>query len=347
MSRVNLHPLEASSIAETSVEYQRKQWNALKNEINRLVNEANQTNICSILKQLFKQNIVHGTGLFTRSVIKAQAALPGHTSVYAALVSVINLWIEPVGILIGQRLISSFRRQYKSNEIAKCLSTIKFVAHLVNQNVLHEIIALQLLLFLLHNPSDDDVELAIEFVKECGQKLSQVNPRGLNSIFSTFKDLLKISSNERTQNMIEALFVLQKDKFKENPAISTGLNFVHENYQCTHMIPLECGEPVPFLAAFTYDPKYKEHEEQYKVIQKLFFQNCSDDEKYEEKYNVTRKIFFQKSSDDENESSSMDTNDENKSNLLDMDDEDDGKKAVGAIPCGIKNVKHDEPIVTN
>ena len=34
-----------------------------------------------------------------------------------------------------------------------------------------------MLVFLLENPSDDCVELAIGFLKECGQKLSQVSPR--------------------------------------------------------------------------------------------------------------------------------------------------------------------------
>ena len=39
-----------------------------------------------------------------------------------------------------------------------------------------------MLVLLLENPSDDSVELAIGFLKECGQKLSQVSPRGLDSV---------------------------------------------------------------------------------------------------------------------------------------------------------------------
>ena len=59
------------------------------------------------------------------------------------------------------------------------------------------------------------MELAIGFLKECGQKLSQVCPRGLDSIFTTLRNLLHESTlDKRTQYMIEVLFAVRKDKFK-------------------------------------------------------------------------------------------------------------------------------------
>ncbi|CAF3494792.1 unnamed protein product, partial [Rotaria sp. Silwood2] len=220
----------ATSSDKSSAEYQRAKWESLETNINLL-------------------NIVRGCGLFARSVIQAQSTSPALTSVYAALVSIINPWIEVIGELIVKRIISSFRRQYESNDKAKCSSTTKFIAHLVNQNVLHELIALQILVLLLENPSDDNVELAIGFVKECGQKLCQVNQRGLNSIFSTLKNLLNKS-----------------------------LNKLHENNQYTHMITLDACEPEPILDVFKYDEKYEEHEEQYNIIREMFFHKSSDDE---------------------------------------------------------------------
>jgi len=49
--------------------------------------------------------------------------------------------------------------------------------------------------------------LIIEFLNECGQKLLQVNPQGLDSIFSILKNLLDESSlNKTSQDMIEILF---------------------------------------------------------------------------------------------------------------------------------------------
>ena len=106
-----------------------------------------------------------------------------------------------------------------------------------------------MLVLLLENPSDDSVELAIGFLKECGQKLSQVSPRGLDSVFSTLRNLLHESSlDKRTQYMIEVLFAVRKDQFKAHPAVPTGLDLVEENDQYTHMLTLDdpC-EPEPML----------------------------------------------------------------------------------------------------
>ena len=55
-----------------------------------------------------------------------------------------------------------------------CVTAAKFLAHLVNQQVLHELVALELLTVLLEDPTDDGVEVAIGFLKESGQKLTEV-----------------------------------------------------------------------------------------------------------------------------------------------------------------------------
>lgn len=55
---------------------------------------------------------------------------------------------------------------------------------------LHEIVALQILMLLVEKPTDDSVEVAIAFLKECGEKLSEVSPRGVNSIFDTLRGIL-------------------------------------------------------------------------------------------------------------------------------------------------------------
>jgi len=115
-----------------------------------------------------------------------------------------------------------------------------------------------MLVLLLENPSDDSVELAIGFLKECGQKLSQVSPRGLDSVFSTLRNLLHESSlDKRTQYMIEVLFAVRKDQFKANPAIQPGLDLVDENDQYTHMLTLDdpC-EPEPMLGEMKYEINY-------------------------------------------------------------------------------------------
>lgn len=69
------------------------------------------------------------------------------------------------------------------------LAAVKFIAHLVNQQIVHELIALELLTLLLEKPTDDSVEVAVGFVTECGSLLQDLSPRGLHGeywILATF-----------------------------------------------------------------------------------------------------------------------------------------------------------------
>ena len=59
-----------------------------------------------------------------------------------------------------------FKRSFKRNDKPVCVAAIKFIAHLANQQVVHELLPLEILLLLLEVPSDDSVEVAIDFVKE-------------------------------------------------------------------------------------------------------------------------------------------------------------------------------------
>ncbi|CAF4153475.1 unnamed protein product [Rotaria sordida] len=139
-----------------------------------------------------------------------------------------------------------------------------------------------MLVSLLRNPSDDSVELAIELIKECGQKLSQGYPRILDSFFSTLKNLLHESSlDKRTLNMIEVLFAIRIDQFKANPPIPSGLGLVGEDDQYKHTISLHnpC-ELEPMLDVFQYDEQYEENEEKYKQIRRTILDetNVNEDE---------------------------------------------------------------------
>jgi pre-mRNA-splicing factor CWC22 len=107
----------------------------LKKTINGRVNKVNTSNLPLIIRELFKYNIIRGRGLLARCIIQAQKTSPFFTSVYATIVAVINTKFPQIGELIVKRLISSFRRTYQRNDKNNCLATTKFIAHLVNQNV--------------------------------------------------------------------------------------------------------------------------------------------------------------------------------------------------------------------
>ncbi|XP_036041265.1 pre-mRNA-splicing factor CWC22 homolog isoform X1 [Onychomys torridus] len=255
---------------KNSLAYQRMSWEALKKSINGLINKVNISNISIIIQELLQENIVRGRGLLARSVLQAQSASPIFTHVYAALVAIINSKFPQIGELILKRLILNFRKGYRRNDKPLCLTASKFVAHLINQNVAHEVLCLEMLTLLLERPTDDSVEVAIGFLKECGLKLTQVSPRGINAIFERLRNILHESEiDKRVQYMIEVMFAVRKDGFKDHPVIPDGLDLVEEDDQFTHMLPLEDDyNPEDVLNVFKMDPSFMENEEKYKAIKK-------------------------------------------------------------------------------
>lgn len=215
-------------------------WNMLKKSIQGLINKVNVKNIAAITRDLFKENIVRGRGLLCRSIIQAQATSPTFTHVYAALVSVINSKFPNIGELLLHRLTFEFKRSFRLNNKAKCISSTRFIAHLTNQRVAHEILALQILTLLVEKPTDDSVEVAIAFLKECGMKLQEVSSKGINAIFEMLKNILHEGKlDKRVQYMIEVAFQVRKDGFKDHVAITEDLELVEESDQFTHLLMLD------------------------------------------------------------------------------------------------------------
>lgn len=94
-------------------------------------------------------------------------------------------------------LQSNFRRAFRRNDKTVCLSTTRFLAHLVNQRVVHELVPLQILMLLLERPTDDSVEIAVGFIRECGQYLTDVSPKGTMAVFERFRSILHESQIDK------------------------------------------------------------------------------------------------------------------------------------------------------
>ena len=235
-----LRMMQAEITDKSSEAYQRISWEALKKSIHGFINKINVDNIGIVTRELLKENIVRGRGLLCRSIIQAQAASPTFTHVYAALASIINSKFPNIGELLLQRLVITFRRGFRRNDKAICVTASKFIAHLVNQRVAHEILALEILTLLVETPTDDSVEVAIAFLKECGQKLTEVTGKGVNAIFEMLKNILHEGRLEkRVQYMIEVIFQVRKDGFKDHLPVVEQLELVEEDDQFTHLIMLE------------------------------------------------------------------------------------------------------------
>ncbi|EDV26964.1 uncharacterized protein TRIADDRAFT_23262 [Trichoplax adhaerens] len=255
---------------KSSENYQRLSWEALKKSINGLVNKVNVGNMSDIIRELFKENIVRGRGLLARSVITAQAASPTFTHVYAALVAVINTKFPQIGELLLKRLLIQFKRTMKRGDKATCLTTAKFLAHLVNQQVIHELVILEILTVFLENPTEDSVEVAVGVIKECGKKLGELSPTGIRGIFDRFRSIIQDSDiGKRVQYMIEVLFAIRKDDFKDYPTVIEELVLVEESDQITHFLSLDdAADGENILNIFKFDPDYLQNEERYQVLRK-------------------------------------------------------------------------------
>ncbi|KAJ4776418.1 Pre-mRNA-splicing factor CWC22-like protein [Rhynchospora pubera] len=266
---------------KSSEAYQRLSWDALRKSINGLVNKVNATNIKNIIPELFSENLIRGRGLFCRSCMKSQLASPGFTDVFAALVAVVNTKFPEVGKLLLTRIVLQLKRAYKRNDKPQLLAATKFIAHLVNQLVAHEIIALELLTVLLENPTDDSVEVAVGFVKECGALLQDITPLGLHGVFERFRGILHEGEiDKRVQFLIEGLFAIRKAKFQGFPAIRPELDLVEQEDQITHEISLDDDlDPETNLDVFKANPNFLEDEKVYENLKKsILGDESSEDE---------------------------------------------------------------------
>ena len=131
--------------------------------------------------------------------------------------------------------------------------------------------ALQFLALLLENPTDDSVEVAVGFIKECGQELGELSADAFNNVFERFRGILHEGEiDKRVQYMIENLFAIRKRGFEEFPAKVPELDLVEEKDQITHDLNLDeeelkIEEETDY---FKVDPAYETNEMKYDEIRK-------------------------------------------------------------------------------
>jgi len=146
---------------------------------------------------------------------------------------------------------------------------------LVNQQVVHELLALQMLALFLENPTEDSIEIATDFMMEVGHVLSESSPAGVSAIFERFRNILQDGNvNRRCQYAIEKLFKVRKSKFSAYPGIVPELDLVEEDDRITHEISLDdddlgSKENIQDKCnVFQFDPEFSKNEEEWELIKK-------------------------------------------------------------------------------
>lgn len=308
-----LRALQSQITDKSSKEYQRMAWEALKKSINGLINKVNVSNIKFIVPELFGENLVRGRGLFCRSIMKAQAASLPFTPIYAAMAAIVNTKLPQVGELLLSRLVVQFRKAFKRNDKAVCISSTTFIAHLCNQQVVHEMLAAQILLLLLHKPTDDSVEIAVGLTREVGQHLEEMSGPIALAVFDQFRNILhEADIDKRVQYMIEVLFQVRKDRYKDNPAVKDELDLVEEEDQITHRLGLDDEiETQDGLNIFKYDEQWEEHQEAYARLKAEILGEGSDDED-EDDSDVSS------DEDDDDDERQMDIKDQSNTDLVNL-----------------------------
>ena len=195
-------------------------------------------------------------------------ASPGFTHVYAAMVAVINTKLPDFGKMIIHRVIQQFQMAFKRNNRVVCKAVIKMIANLVNQQVLTEVFSLELLALLLEQPTEDSVDLAIDFLIDCGQYLTDVAPSGVNVVFDRFREVLMLGTVDRKiQYSIEKLFEIRKNRFADHAGVLQELDLVEDGDKITHQVSLdiELEELELDLESnvFRFDEHYEEEEEKW------------------------------------------------------------------------------------
>lgn len=77
-------------------------------------------------------------------------------------------------------------------------------------------------------------------MREVGLFLAENSPKANNTVFERFRAVLHEGAiSKRCQYMIEVLFQVRKDRYKDNPSVPEGLDLVEEEEQITHRVTLD------------------------------------------------------------------------------------------------------------
>jgi pre-mRNA-splicing factor CWC22 len=202
--------------------------------------------------ELFRENLIRGQGLLCQALMKAQASSPRLAVTFAALIAVVNTKLPDIGVLLCHRVLQQFKRAYRRNDKPVSAAALTFTAHLINQRVLGEVVALELLMMLLDKPTDDSVELAAAFVREVGATLEDTARAALHEVFVRFRAILQEGDvSKKTQFVVEGVMAVRKAGFEAQGhiAVPPELDLVEEEDQVEHEVRERLAVPLGGLYA--------------------------------------------------------------------------------------------------
>lgn len=266
-------------VPTNTVDYQKSQWGVLSKSISYQLSR--NVPINETVVELIKLNLIRGQGLFVRSIMKLQLENVHLTPEYASIAAVINSKFEEIGNLLLRRLVLQFRKAYLSDDKSLCISSSKFLAHLVNQKVVNEVLILQMIQLLLQNVTNDSMEIVFNILKVVGRNLNENSKPASTMIMTKLRDVLQ--GNQITEiKSIETILDWNRNAFSKYPILPKYLDLVEEQDQTAHFIELGDGlNASSELDLFLLDEKYNENEKAYDTLKKEILEAEKEEEEEE------------------------------------------------------------------
>ncbi|GER57831.1 pre-mRNA-splicing factor cwc22 [Striga asiatica] len=231
MNSPNISSDFSTGVSIKQSEYQQRlKWLSTASKIVHLVWKLDSNNIRCVADEIMSHDVVWCRGPFCQAVMLS----PSLTTLYAALVAAVNSRFPDVGLLLVKRVVLQLRTAYDNRDRKKLLAASRFVAQLVNQ----EVLALDVLQLLLIGHSHTTVYVAVRFCAECGSLLMERAPYRLRVILMEFRLMLgKGSLSRRAQVSIKRLLGAAKgNRFRR---YSEGLELIVEDGEgVTHEVSL-------------------------------------------------------------------------------------------------------------
>jgi len=247
-------------------------WTSMKKRINGIINRINKTNVKSCAFDLLRLNIIRGKGLFCKSVMRAQLASIHFSSIYAALVSVVNTRIPEVGELLVHRLIAQLRKGYADREKVLCSASLRLLSHLFIHQIIDELPLLEFLSTCLVDPSDGSIELVVLVIQECGHFLAEKSPpQAIETVYSRLREILHDGSvGYRTQILVDNAMELRSERSGKSASLPPELDIVDEEDINIHEVSLDIEvDTMDHLNMFSYDNDFEDNESKYSVIRNV------------------------------------------------------------------------------
>jgi pre-mRNA-splicing factor CWC22 len=116
-------------------------------------------------------------------------------------------------------------------------------------------------------------------MRNIGAFLAEQSPKANTGVYERFRAVLHEGAiDKRVQYMIEVLFQVRKDGYKENPIIPPDLDLVEEEEAITHYLSLDDElDGQEGLGVFKFDDDYEANEEKYAQIKSDILGDDDDD----------------------------------------------------------------------